>query len=616
MIRDMRESFSNAIINNKNVILDNYLLKEGVYLKIDLGSNFNGVSDENILIINKKEEVKVNKLKLMRWFKERDYLSSLLNDDTNKAIDLPAKKIHSTNHFTIFIKKNICPYIGKPKDRLNHEELKNRIIGFYDRIEHSENKFGSIIPKNNLKGKDKYEYELEFLNSNFPNEMKYIKSDERKEKIEKCKRFFIDSFENIMNFMKEFNENNKFDNYIKFFIDAPIETYESENKIYLIPRIFNVNDYNLFDHNKILGLPANDITTNDKKPYLMLKTMKCKVPYRDTIENVRITKNFYDWLKKNSKDKNGEIKLEYDHKFNSGNSNDINESFYLVHTDTNNQVDDFDNIPISIQNIDFKFENLLRVETRDKKSKKFILDENKNVSNLVELQKLISDYFFYGNMKGYFKYYDPKVLSNKFTPFMKALFMKSRDAFFDYFHKGIDINIRNMINKISLYSIEEQIKNTVEGDRLYQIKKTYNLRISLLKYFNIKGGKEMASKIEILIDELKKKVNSEKTVYCEDSDEFYFLAGQLAYYIVSQSEASKKTFGLFEPFLIAKNSNQIKRKLEDVFEIYKHAINISNIKFKNAMSMVMAYDIDTKIQDHMKDLFLAGLLSNNMFYEK
>ena len=126
----------------------------------------------------------------------------------------------------------------------------------------------------------------------------------------------------------------------------------------------------------------------------------------------------------------------------------------------------------------------------------------------------------------------------------------------------------------------------------------------------------MGSKLEDIRDGLKAKIDYKDMVYCDNDEEFYFMAGQLAYYLISQSEASNKNFGMFEPFLLAKNANQLKRRLEEVFETYSHKISIGNIKFKNTMAMVMGYETKAKITDEMKDLLIAGILSNNLLYNK
>ncbi|NFV11667.1 hypothetical protein FDG09_01655 [Clostridium sporogenes] len=619
MIRDMTESFKKITKDINKVILDNYELKEGVYFRVSLDETFKEIDEENYIILRKKENQSADKTELINWFKERDYLSSILNDDTNKAIDLPDKKLHSSNYLTLFIKKDICPYIGIPKKSILKDKLQERLEKFFDSLLNCEKKFIQMIPKNSLKDRSKLEFQKEFLKTNFNEEMKHIKSDKRKKYIEKCREYFMNNLENILQYLKKFNEENKFNNYIKIFIDAPIEDYKIENKIYIKPRIFNVNDYNTLNNNVIMGLPSNDITTNSKKPYLLLRTTKYKVPYRDTMENVNITQNFYGWLKKKSKESNGEIRLEYDYGYNSKESYNGNKSFYLIHVNQDNEIDDFDNISKPIKNIDFVLENTLGIPRWDKNKKKYLKDKPQsdiNIDKLSLLQKFVSNYFFNRNMYGYFKKNDPPIEINKFTMNMKISFMKSRDAFFDYFHKGIDTNLKSIINKVSMEIIEEEIKHTVQGIDLNRVRFAYNLRLSLLKSLKVKGGEKMASRMLQLIDDLKEKLKSDGNIYCENDDEFYFISGQLAYYILSQTESDKKTFGLFEPILLCKNSTQLKRKIVEILEIYKYAININAKLFKNSMAMIMDYETDTKIIGDMKDMLICGIMANNIFYQK
>ncbi len=619
MIKDITESFKKVTKDSNKAILDNYLLKEGAYFRVSLDELFKEIDKENYIIVRKKEDQPVDKIELLNWFKERDYLSSILNDNTNKAIDLPDKKLHSSNYLTLFIKKNNCPYIGNAKDIISKDKLQERLEKFFDSLLDCKKKFIQMIPKNKLKGKSKLEFQEEFLKVNFNEEIKHIKSSKRKEDIEKCREYFINNLDNILQFLKEFNEENKFNNYIKIFIDAPIEDYKIENKIYIKPRIFNVNDYNILNNNVIMGLPSNDITTNSDKPYLLPRTMKCEVPYRDTMESVELTKDFYYWLKKKSTEGNGEIRLEYDYKYNSEESYNGEKSFYLIHMDQENKIDDFDNVSKPIKNMDFILENTLRIPQWDKEKEEYLKDNPQSditIDRLSLLQYFVSNYFFNGNLYGYFKKNNPSIEVNKFTMNMKISFMKSRDAFFDYFHKGIDTNIKAIINQISMEVIEEQIKHTVKGIDLNKVRFAYNLRLSLLKNLKIKGGEKMASRILSLVENLKEKLKSDKDIYCEKDEEFYFVAGQLAYYILSQTESDKKTFGLFEPILLCKNSTQLKSKIMQIFEIYKHAININAKLFKNSMSMIMDYETDAKISGDMKDMLMCGIMANNMFYEK
>ncbi len=620
MLKDMTESFKKAVKKDRNIILDNYMLKDGIYIKLDRNRHINQIDENRYLIVDTKKEVPPEKLDLYNWLKERDYCSQILN--TNKAIDLPAKKILSSNYLSYFIKKDRLPRVGN--NELTMEGLKDLTDKYYTRLQNAEKYFEELIPLDfEFKG-DKKEGLEEFLQTYFCKEVSYIRDNKRKENIEICKDYILDNMEHIIDIIKAIDEEFKIKEYIKIFFEEDIEKYRQEYKVYLIPRIYTVKDFNILVDDEILGLPISDMTINEKKPYLLLRTMNCTVPIRDTIKNVEITKNFYEWMTNRIKEEEEILKIGHKHMFDGGKSYNQEGPFYIVNMELNKstkkyEIVDFDNIPTSLSTINFQLENVLRVPLFDHKRKVKIegkYEENRNISNLSELQYLVSQYYFKGKMKGYFKDIEPEVEANKFTYSMKILFMESRDAFFDFFHKGIDTNIKKIIDKITLKSIEEQIKSTVEGTKLLNIKRAYNLRLSFLKYFKIKGGEDMDLKLENIIDGLKTKVDSKEMVYCNSDEEFYFMAGQLAYYLISQSEASNKNFGMFEPFLSVKNPNQLKRRLEETFETYSHKIPIGYIKFKNAMVMVMGYEIQNKITDKMKDLLIAGILSNNILYGK
>src|SRR5699024_10279628 len=110
LINDLLSLFKKSYEKHGDkAILDNYTLKDGLYIRI------NKDNSKNFLIIKAKkdkegnidylEENEINEknMELYEWFKTRDYYSSLL--EMNKAID-PKKKIHSNNYMTLFIKKD------------------------------------------------------------------------------------------------------------------------------------------------------------------------------------------------------------------------------------------------------------------------------------------------------------------------------------------------------------------------------------------------------------------------------------------------------------------------------------------------------------------------------
>ena len=101
------------------------------------------------------------------------------------------------------------------------------------------------------------------------------------------------------------------------------------------------------------------------------------------------------------------------------------------------------------------------------------------------------------------------------------------------------------------------------------------------------------------------------------SKEFFYLCGQVARYLISQSEAFQKNGDMLEPYLRANSAKKLKRVIEMEYFKYKHAISLGFVKFNSAMSLIMAYSGEEKLSlsDNM-DSFLVGVLSENVFYMK
>lgn len=100
-----------------------------------------------------------------------------------------------------------------------------------------------------------------------------------------------------------------------------------------------------------------------------------------------------------------------------------------------------------------------------------------------------------------------------------------------------------------------------------------------------------------------------------NSEEFFYLCGQVAKYLLSQSEAHEKNADLMEPFLRANNAQKLKKEIEFTYFQYKHKISLNYTKFNNAMSMIMAYENKNGLFEN-RDSFLVGMLSQNIFFMK
>ena len=107
------------------IVFDYYKPKEGLYIRI----NKDGSRDYLVIQSDTFED------ELYTWFKIRDYYSILL--EMNKSID-PKKKIHSNNYYTIFLKKDIFPGIGK--NALTTSDFNVHVNNYFDILENIETK--------------------------------------------------------------------------------------------------------------------------------------------------------------------------------------------------------------------------------------------------------------------------------------------------------------------------------------------------------------------------------------------------------------------------------------------------------------------------------------------
>jgi len=268
MIYDVLEIFKKEYeMKGDKLILDNYVLKDGLYVKIDNNENLEYFIFSNDKKIERKENCfkdlngTVNH-QMYEWFKERDYYSSVL--DNAKVFDAPKKIIHNNNYLTLFMK--IEKFIEVDFIHIK-DKLFKKVLSFSD--------FKSKSEKNILK-----------------NYCSKIKSLNRKKDLFTKYKVLNKKFEELRMYSKEYSPKM----YLKVFFDEDIAKYKEESEIYFALKIFNDNKYSVYANNLIYGLSNSNMGLNSKKPYLENKTRKLSTPFMLTNENARLNKIFFDWL--------------------------------------------------------------------------------------------------------------------------------------------------------------------------------------------------------------------------------------------------------------------------------------------------------------------------------
>ena len=250
MIWECVEIFKRELEKNSDkFVLDNYIPKDGTYFIIKIEKdNWEMMEPIDITYDKKQERVEGE----MNVYYEKvcflDYYSKLI--DMDKALDR-AKKIHSNNYLSFFVKK--------------------------------ENLFNGALTVDIIK---KYYDVFRNLNTKYGRSPESKKLYEETEKL--CGQIDIDLINSIeewinMHIFKILKPSKEKD-YLKLFFVFPDwnktkQLFIQEGTRYFIPNIYNNNKYNTDDHDgKILGLPNNNLQMNGKKPYLGNMSRRNKAP--------------------------------------------------------------------------------------------------------------------------------------------------------------------------------------------------------------------------------------------------------------------------------------------------------------------------------------------------
>lgn len=561
MIYDILEVFNKEYqAHGDKLILDNYELKDGLYIKIN-----NDNTIETFVKSSKKIKVD-NKTKTehyfytlegtladneLLWFKTRDYYSNII--ETAKAYDAPKKTIHNNNYLTLFMK--IEEFLKVEFEYLQ-SKLYKKVLSFKD--------FDSKNDKDILE---------QFCET--------IKPMSRKKKIIQTMKQMEQALPQIK---EQFQEHNPKE-YIRIYFEADEKIYKDESAIYLALKIYNKNDYSITTDDIVYGLSNDNMGLNSKKPYLEHKTKseinkKIIAPFLIQSKTAMQLKLFFDWL----------TLQPY--------QTDLLDNMFLnKHSDNGKAViNDYDYLPVKIEKLQSPIDitNLLTIDNK----------ESYQLNHLYELENNIDEIFYNRQLKhNYFR--DDLKVSDFVSKKLQQLIFETKYAMVNYFKKYDEKEFYQVVKK---YGSDFVIEHLRQG-REYKAKESLNLKLSLLQH---KG--EDIMDIKRMQERMFKKLESSNYENLS-KEEFFYLCGQVAKYLISQSEAHEKNSDLLEPFLRAGNAQKLKKDIEFTYFKYKHKISINYGKFNNAMSLIMAYEDEEKLSNNM-DSFLIGTLSENIFYMK
>ena len=572
MLKECLEIFEKELyIKGDKLILDNYMPADGTYILVS--------KNDDGFYINEVLDIKYNKRTGEIEGKDNsayddmcfyDYNSKLI--DMNKPID--KKKIIQSNNYLSFIIKKDSLFNGK----LTVE----RISQYYDTL---------LNPY--LKYKDSKSREI------------YQKIEEEIGEVDKSKVEEIKSWieENIFNLGIDI----KGKDYLKIFFEFSKELYEKEGRRYLIPNIYNSNDFNIKLRDEIIGLPNNNMGLNSKKPYLENKSRKITLPYLLNSSEVNLQKNFFDYLlncvsagKANIFLSDNGIKALKNAEFPKEDFNGI--FLRLKKGKKEAEIHYFDIIngyKPKIKKV-FLFKDMLEMDYKELAKESYgSYRSNKNIQELLD-SVLFSNYL----KNNYFT--EPSDLSINNGVLLNNLLL-ARNSIFNWLYGGKEEGVYYILYKTAL----SLVKGSINKGFIKKAKHQFNLMCSIIEYFN--GGINMADTINQVRSDIREKINALETSSISSDKEYYFAVGQLINYLLSMSKSKNKPQSLVNPFINSKNNELIKEKLLALYKKYNYAIEKPSKRFNNLYSMVLGYEPRGKIDQNM---IIAGYLNTSLIYEK
>jgi len=551
-----------------NLITDSYIPADGEYIIVEPDGEGFKILDKVIIKKDKKTGEIDRTNQYFDFIRKADYMSMYLESD--KAIS--DKNIHSNNYLTFFVKK----------ENIHNGKINKEVIS----------KYYSILKNPLIKNK----YQNEKTRVIYEEvENRHGKSDEKR--IDRIENWIKNNIYNLV------EKGGKDKSYLKIYFKYDLEEYRKESEKYILPNIYNSNDYNISINRQIYGLPNDNISLNSKKPYLENKSRKVKVPYLLSKEEVLMQKKFFDYLRNQVSAGKTNIYISEDAIKSFSNDEMLKENFrgyYLRIKKGKSEIEihDFDTIGLYKPKIKtLKLVNALKLEkSRIQYNSINSLESLKNIINEVLFSKFLTTNYFT----------DPQDLNISDNNLKKNLLI-SRATLFTWFYKGNCNNVWRVLGECSL----DLIKGCINNGYILKASDQFNLRCALKNYFE--GGDNMADILQHVRDSLSEKINEDKTPAIENDREYYFAVGQLTSYFISLSRSKNKTHSLANPIINAKADVRIKDELRKLYKKYNYTIPTRNKRFNNLFAMVSSYVPEGKVEE---DLIIAGYLYSNLIWEK
>lgn len=554
----------------EELVVSKHIPKDGTYILVNKKS---GKIIETLNISYDKKSKKINGElnQYYGYFRAFDYYSNLV--DMNKPMD-PKKTIHSNQIYSFFIKK----------ESIRENKLTKSIIEGYK--------------KNLLNPEEKY-------NSKEAKEL-YKNIAEKLPKIEKdiVEDIFLWIEDNVNENLLE-NDNKK--DYLKIFfveedLDKSLEVFKNEHKRYLIPNIFNSNDYNRRIGETIYGLSNNNMGLNSKKAFLENKTRRVSTPYLVNTDEILLQYAFYNYLLPEVKQGNYFIYfLENEIIPKTYKEGCPNGAKYLLNASYSKDVDikNFNVISKnSSEEISINFKEILHQKKKDTDEIEYgNLNREKMMNNINKI-------LFYNSLLGNFLLNDGDLDIKDIE--VKKLLMKYRNSFYKWFYLNDEAEVKKNIRKIYLDAVMVAIGN----GHFFKASQQLDFGFCLEKYFY--GKSELMEEIMNVKEVFLNHTLSEEDWEFSNDEEYFFAVGQILAYINYMRNSKAKSLNFIKQLTFVKNIDVLKEKIKKIVISYSHIFETKNKKINRTISNISLY----QPKEIRIDILLAGFTADIIFFKK
>ena len=554
----------------EKLVVNKHIPKDGTYILVNIKSG-KIIEKLNISYDKKAKKVDGEFNQYYSYFKAFDYYSNLV--DMNKPMD-PKKTIHSNQIYSFFIKK----------DSIRENKLTKSIIEGYK--------------KNLLNPEEKY-------NSKEAKEL-YKNIAEKLPKIEKdiVEDIFLWIEDNVNENLLE-NDNKK--DYLKIFfveedLDKSLKVFKNEHKRYIIPNIFNSNDYNKKIGETIYGLSNNNMGLNAKKAFLENKTRRVSTPYLVNTDEILLQYAFYNYLLPEVKQGNYFIYfLENEIIPRTYKEGCPNGAKYLLNASYSKDVDikNFNVISKnSSEEININFKEILHQKKKDTDEIEYgNLNREKMMNNINKI-------LFYNFLLGNFLLNDGDLDIKDIE--IKKLLMKYRNAFYKWFYLNDEAEVKKNIKKIYLDAVMVAIGN----GHFFKASQQLDFGFCLEKYFY--GKSELMEEIMNVKEVFLNHTLSEEEWEFLNDEEYFFAVGQILAYINYMRNSKAKSLNFIKQLTFVKNIDVLKEKIKKIVISYSHIFETKNKKINRTISNISLY----QPKEIRIDILLAGFTADIIFFKK